>query len=139
MLECEAEGFGFLTWAVRVDNLDAVSERVGIEIFDYTVPHADGSLRGWRSVTDGADLPFFIDYPNNGDRIGRWRAMYQRVRHTSHPGDVIELTLGDGPEDDVRQWLGSNALPLRFEPGRAGVHRVLIEGAPEPIVLQWPL
>ena len=46
VLACESAGFGMLGWAVLVDDLEAVSERLGIEIFDYTIPHGDGTLRG---------------------------------------------------------------------------------------------
>jgi hypothetical protein len=49
-LACEAEGFGLFSWSVLVDDLDAVSDRLGIEIFDYTVEHGDGTLRGLQSV-----------------------------------------------------------------------------------------
>src|SRR5437870_1214962 len=85
VLRCEADGFGLFAWAVLADDLDAVSNRLGIEIFDYTIPHGDGTLRGWRTVTGPPHLPFFIDYPNNGDRAGRLEAMYARVEHTCSP------------------------------------------------------
>ena len=49
-------------------------------------------------------LPFFIDYPNNGDRVRRWRAMYERVRHTSAPRGFSELTIS-GSERAMRDWL----------------------------------
>src|SRR3569833_1641144 len=61
----EAAGYGLLTWAVLVDDLDAVSRRLGIEIFDYTIAHGDGTLRGWRAVSGPPHLPFFLDYPSN--------------------------------------------------------------------------
>jgi hypothetical protein len=94
VLACEQAGSALLAWAARVDDLEAASRRVGIDIADYTVSHGDGTLRGWRTVTGPAHLPFFIDYPNNGDRVGRWQAMYGRVRHTCGPGGFIELTVG---------------------------------------------
>jgi hypothetical protein len=138
VLACEAAGFGFLGWAVRVDDLDEVSRRLGIPVFDHTIPRDDGTLRGWRSVTGPAHLPYFIDYPNNGDRIGRWRAMYERAGHTSSPGDVLELTVGLS-EDELTGWLGPNSLPIRFAAGDVGIQRVEIQAAPRSIVLDWPL
>ncbi len=124
-LACEAAGYGLLAWAVRVDDLEAVSLRVDREIFDYTVPHGDGTLRGWRSVSRGDEewrsaIPFFIDYPNNGDRLARWQAIFDRVGHTCVPGKVSELTLS-GSEDELASWLGPHQLPLRFVPGSAGL------------------
>jgi hypothetical protein len=125
VLACEAAGFGLLAWAIRVDDLEAVSRRVDREIFDYTIPRGDGTLRGWRSVARQDDdwqsgVPFFIDYPNNGDRLARWQAMYDRVGHTCAPSGVSEMTIGGSP-DELTSWLGPHQLPLRFVSGSAGL------------------
>jgi hypothetical protein len=119
-LACEAAGGGLLAWAVLVDDLEAVSARLGIEIFDFTIAHGDGTLRGWRAVSGPAHLPFFIDYPNNGDRLGRWQAIYDRVGHTCAPGSFTELTIS-GSEIEMAEWLGPNDLPLRFIAGSRGL------------------
>jgi hypothetical protein len=124
-LACEAAGFGLLAWSVLADDLEAVSQRVGSEIFDYTVPHGDGTLRGWRSVakrdaTFPSPFPFFIDYPNNGDRNARLRAAYDRVGHTSAPTVIRELAISGSPEE-LADWLGPHHLPLRLVPGDTGL------------------
>ena len=137
VLECEAHGYGFLAWAVRVDDLDAVSRRLGIPIVDRTRAQPDGTLRGWRTVTGPAHLPFFIDYPNNGDRVERWKAMYHRARHTSAPRSFAAMTIG-GSEHEVMRWLGPNDLPLRFTEG-VGLRSVRIEAEPADITVSWPL
>jgi hypothetical protein len=124
-LACEAAGFGLLAWSVLVDDLEAVSERLGITIFDYTIPHGDGTLRGWRAVSGPPHLPFFIDYPNNGDRLGRWRAMYDRVGHTCAPSGFSELIIS-GSETEMTNWLGPHDLPLTFLPGRQGIREARI-------------
>jgi hypothetical protein len=128
VLACEAAGFGLFAWAVRVKNLEAVADRVGIEILDYTIPHGDGTLRGWRAVTGLPHLPFFIDYPNNGDRVGRWQAMYDRVGHTCLPGGFVELAPA-GSERELLHWLGPNDLPVRFAGGRSGIREARIASA----------
>jgi catechol 2,3-dioxygenase-like lactoylglutathione lyase family enzyme len=120
VLACEARGFGLFSWCVLVDDLDHVSKRLGIPIFDYTVPQPDGTLRGWRTVSGPSHLPFFIDYPNNGDREARLRAVYERVSHTSAPTVFSELTVS-GTRDEHLEWLGAHDLPLRFKSGRLGV------------------
>ncbi|MEA2673555.1 MAG: hypothetical protein QOI92_747 [Chloroflexota bacterium] len=120
VLACEARGFGLFSWCVLVDDLERVSERLGIPIFDYTVPHPDGTLRGWRTVSGPRHLPFFIDYPNNGDRPGRFREMYERVGHESAPTRFSELTISGSSQEHLK-WLGPNDLPLRFVPGQLGV------------------
>jgi hypothetical protein len=125
VLACEAAGFGLFSWSVRVDDLEAVSERLGIGIFDYTIPHGDGTMRGWRSVTGPPHLPFFIDYPNNGDRIGRWRALYERVGHSCSPRGFSDLTIS-GSESEMLDWLGPHRLPLLFIDGQRGISEVQI-------------
>jgi catechol 2,3-dioxygenase-like lactoylglutathione lyase family enzyme len=120
VLACEARGFGLFSWCVLVDNLERVSERLGIPIFDYTLPQPDGTLRGWRTVSGPKHLPFFIDYPNNGDRTGRMRAMYERVAHDSAPSAFSGLTVR-GTQEEHLEWLGPHDLPLHFEGGEPGV------------------
>ena len=130
----EAAGFGVFSWSVRVDDLTAVSARLGIEIFDYTVPHGDGTLRGWRAVSGPPHLPFFIDYPNNGDRVGRWQAMYERVGHSCAPTTFSRLTIS-GSESEMRDWLGPNELPLRFVSGNQGICEARIATADGEVVI----
>src|SRR5206468_455816 len=72
----EATGFGLFGWAVLVEDLELISARLGIAISDFTIDHGDGTLRGFRAIDGPPHLPFFIDYPNNGDRLGRWQAIY---------------------------------------------------------------
>ena len=133
-LACEAAGFGMLGWGVLVDDLEAVSERLGIEIFDYTIPHGDGTLRGWRAVSGPAHLPFFIDYPNNGDRSARLRAIYERVGHTCAPTRFSQLTIS-GPEREMEEWLGPNDLPLRYVSGQEGIREARIATANGEVVI----
>ncbi len=125
VLACEAAGFGLLAWSVLVDELEAVSERLGIAIHDYTIPRGDGTLRGWRTVSGPAHLPFFIDYPNNGDRTGRLQAMYDRVGHRCSPVCFSELKVG-GSKTEMVDWLGPNDLPLRFVGGKQGIRAARI-------------
>jgi len=140
VLACEAAGFGLLAWAVLVDDLEAVARRVDREIFDYTIPHGDGTLRGWRSVSRRDDtwqsaIPFFIDYPNNGDRVARWQAMYDRVGHACAPGTVSELTISGSP-DELTGWLGPHELPLRFVGGSPGLLEARITTEVGEVVLR---
>jgi catechol 2,3-dioxygenase-like lactoylglutathione lyase family enzyme len=120
VLAREAAGARMIGWAVLVDDLDAVSERLGIEVFDYTIQQDDGTLRGWRAVSGPPHLPFFIDYPNNGDRFGRMQRLYERVGHTSAPTHFSQLTIS-GSELEMQDWLGPHDLPLRFVRGTGGI------------------
>jgi len=134
VLACEAAGFGFLGWAVLVDDLEAVSKRLNIEIFDYTVAHEDGTLRGWRAVSGPPHLPFFIDYPNNGDRAGRIEELYKRLEHSCTPTHFAQLTIS-GSESELRNWLGPHNLPLRFTNGNAGIREARIATANGEVVI----
>jgi hypothetical protein len=134
VLQCEARGLGLFAWAVLVDDLEVHSHRLGIEIIDRTVPHGDSTLRGWRTVSGPQHLPFFIDYPNNGDRVGRWKALYDRVGHSSPPGGFQELVIG-GRESEFDEWLGPHDLPLRFVDGSAGIQAARIATARGGVVI----
>jgi hypothetical protein len=86
-------------------------------------------------VTGPPRLPFFIDYPNNGDRIGRWQALYARVGHTCSPGGFSELTIS-GSEREMLDWLGPHRLPLRFIEGQQGICGVRIATAMADLVIR---
>ena len=127
-LAAEAAGGGLFAWAVLVDDLGAVAQRHGLVVDDYTLEQGDGTLRGWRTATGPAHLPFFIDYPNNGNRAERWQAMYERVGHTSRPKGVRRLTV-EGSEMEMRDWLGPHDLPIDFVPGSRGLVAAEIDTA----------
>jgi hypothetical protein len=119
-LAAEAGSSKFIGWAVLVEDVGAVSERLGIDIVDYTVPQEDGTLRGWRAVSGPSHLPFFIDYPNNGDRLGRMQALYEAAAHTSAPTSFTQLTIS-GSQRELNDWLGPHDLPLRVVDGNRGL------------------
>lgn len=116
----EASGFGLFGWAVLAEDLESISARLDIEIRDFTIDHGDGTLRGFRAVDGSPHLPFFVDYPNNGDRRDRWQAMYERVGHTSAPAGFSRLTIS-GSAREMEDWLGPNDLPLMFVDGSEGI------------------
>jgi catechol 2,3-dioxygenase-like lactoylglutathione lyase family enzyme len=129
VLACERDGGGLFAWAVLVDDLEAVSARLGVEILDYTTPHPDGTLRGWRAVSGPPHLPFFIDYPRNGDRAGRIRSRYAASGHLSAPTGFTGLTIG-GSRAELDEWLGPNELPLDVVEGeRRGIRAARIATA----------
>lgn len=134
ILAAEARGAGLFSWALPVDDLAAVSDRVGIEIDDYTQTQPDGSQRGWRTVSGPWHLPFFIDYPNNPGRLQRMRDMYERVAHDDAPGAVSMLFI-EGDAAEMRQWLGPNSIPMTFRVGRRGIYGATIPTARGPVSL----
>lgn len=75
--------------------------------------------------------------PNNGDRTGRWRAIYERVGHSCAPGRFSELAVG-GSRDELDEWLGPHDLPLRFVDGPPGIAAVRIATADGDVELANP-
>jgi hypothetical protein len=120
VLAAEAAGGGLWAWAVLVDDLDATARRHGLEIDDYTLPQPDGTLRGWRTASGPTRLPFFIDYPNNGNRLERLAAVYDRVHHTSAPTGFSRLVI-EGDAAEILDWIGPNDLPFEFAEGARGL------------------
>jgi hypothetical protein len=128
VLAAEAQGGGLFAWAVLVDDLEVTAERHGLDIDDYTLAQPDGTLRGWRTVSGPPHLPFFIDYPNNGNRHERLVALYERVGHTVKPTSFTQLTI-EGDEGEMRDWLGPHDLPLTFVRGQRGLVRCELQTA----------
>lgn len=127
-------GSRMIGWAVLVDDLEAVAQRLGIEVFDHTIPQDDGTVRGWRAVIGEPHLPFFIDYPNNGDRLGRMQKLYARMGHTSSPTRFSQLTIR-GSLREMREWLGPHDLPLRFVHGAGGLCEARIETTAGEVII----
>jgi hypothetical protein len=134
VIECEEAGGGLLTWAILVEDVQVFSQRLGIEIFDYTKRDENGTLRGWRSVSGPPHLPFFIDWPNTVGRLQRWQDMYDRVGHTCAPGGFSSLTIS-GTEREMREWIGPHGLPLRFVEGTRGLVEARIATAAGAVVI----
>jgi hypothetical protein len=134
VLACEARGYGLFSWAVLVDDLESVSARLDIQIVDYTVPHGDGTLRGWRTVSGPDHLPFFIDYPNNGDRADRIQTAFARAGHRCSPTHFSALTVR-GSEREMLRWLGPNRLPIHFESGEGGIVAAEIASGAGPLLI----
>jgi hypothetical protein len=119
---------------VLSEDVEVVSQRLGIEIFDNTKSDEHGILRGWRSVSGPLHLPFFIDWPNNEGRLQRRQDMYERVGHKCAPGGFSRLTIS-GSAREMREWIGPHDLPLRFVDGTRGLVEARIATASGEIVI----
>jgi len=142
-LAAEARGHGLFSWSVLVDDLETVSERLGLEIDDYTLEQPDGTLRGWRTVSGPSHLPFFIDYPNNPGRPTRLREMYERVEHDHAPSTITMLFI-EGDADEMGEWLGQNSIPITFREGNWGIYgaEIATQRGPKllpPLIGLWQL
>ena len=101
---------GWMGWAVVVDDVDAVAERLGTEITVIARAGFTARLTGVVEALAEPTLPFFL----------------ARDEGTPDPGEGgpaggltwIEVA-GDG--ERLREWLGGAALPLRVRPGEPAV------------------
>ena len=124
-------------WAVATDDIDALAERLDLEVEEKSRETGDGETLRWRlagmerALKTGA-LPFFLE----------WRVPPERhpgaaeVRHEADAEGIawVELTTDD--REAVDEWLGEDhGLPIRFEEGDPGLARAAIGTGGGEIVL----
>ena len=135
LLDRRRGGGGVIAWSILVDDLESVSQRVGISIFDYTKQDHDGNLRGWRSVTGPTHLPFFIEYARMDARMVRLQDMYQRVGHRCAPTVFSQLTISCS-KSELDEWIGPHDLPLRTVSGSDGLVEALVATADGEVIVR---
>jgi hypothetical protein len=137
VLDLRDAGGGLIAWTVRVGDLDAVSRRVGVDVYEGSTRVVSGALRRWRTVTGADHLPIFISYPDDpeDERTQRWRGTYDWVAHTSAPGGFTALDVG-GDRAEYEEWLGPHDLPLRYVPGPPGLRSVTIATTAGDVVVR---
>lgn len=100
---CE-QGGGWMGWVVRVDDIDAVCDRVGREPVLGSRTRPDGVSYGWQQVgikglLADPQLPYYIQW----DADSPHPSADARTEVT-----IDRLTIGGSPER-VRDWLGIDA------------------------------
>jgi hypothetical protein len=97
---------GWMGWAVVVDDVAAVAERLGTEILTLSRSGFSAQLTAVPEALAEPALPFFL----------------QRSADTPDPGEKAEhggLTWVEvaGDAERLREWLGGTGLPVRVQPG----------------------
>jgi hypothetical protein len=98
-----AEGGGWLTWVVAVDDVAAIELRLGRQAVDGHRTKPDGADIRWKQIgvlgtLEDRQLPFFIEWIEN--------------HHPSTDGKAVAtITKVEiaGDEKTIAEWLGSNA------------------------------
>jgi Glyoxalase-like domain len=118
-------------WALRPEDLDATSERLGLSIHDGVRERPDGDVVRWRMA--GIErafgepaLPFFIEWKD--------RSTYPGGTAT-YPGVRVARIEVEGDPVLLDAWLGVHALPLEVRPGRARITQVVLATRDDEIVL----
>jgi hypothetical protein len=115
-----AEGERLLGWVVATDDIEAIGERLALEVSSGSRARPDGSTLTWRlaglerAMSSNA-LPFFIEWDGPAQAHPGAAAAGHRRRPLGI--DWIEVAAN---EPELRDWLGpaeAAKLPLRVVPG----------------------
>jgi hypothetical protein len=106
-------GDGLMGWAVAVDDVTPIAERLGSEVSTITRQGLSARLTGLAEAMAEAFLPFFISRDHG-------------IKDPGAAGDAggikwVELA-GDG--DRLDDWLGGSELPVRVVRGPPGLRAV---------------
>lgn len=106
-------GDGLMGWAVAVDDVAPIAERLGSEVSTITRQGLSARLTGLGEAMAEAFLPFFISRDHGIEDPGA----------AGDAGGIkwVELA-GDG--DRLDDWLGGSELPVRVVRGRPGLRAV---------------
>ena len=121
-----ADGDRFLMWCVGTDDIDAVAERLSIDVEEWTRATPEGTtvsfrLAGLEVANEHPEVPFFIEWTVPGE-LHPSRAA---AEHSVWPKGFESITLA-GDTGWVAEWVGEADLPIRFTTGPAGVRGVTI-------------
>jgi hypothetical protein len=116
-----------LGWVARTDRLDEVAGRLGLAVSAGSRPAGDGRTLRWRlaGVEEAAAepaLPFFVEWGEGAPLPGR--------AEIEHPAGAVQLErLGlSGDRERVRDWLGTDDLPIAVTAGRPAVTGIVLAG-----------
>ena len=116
-----------LGWAVRTDELDALAQRLDLDVIAGSRTRPDGRVVRWRLA--GADraavhheLPFFIEWAPGTPLPGGAAETETRIEALRLSGDAERLAA----------WLGPHDLPLEVVAGPSGVAGIVLAGVSFP-------
>jgi hypothetical protein len=100
-----AEGGGWLTWVVAVEDLAAVETRLGRQAVDGHRTKPDGTDLSWKQIgvlgtLEDRQMPFFVQWIKNHHPSTDGKAVAKIVK--------IEIA---GDESTIAEWLGSEVKP----------------------------
>jgi hypothetical protein len=122
-------------WAVRTDQIDDVSRRLGLAVRPGSRLTSTGGRLEWRAAgmeeaaAEGGSLPFFIEWAPNTPFPGK--------ALVKHPGGTPAITkiAVHGDADRMAYWLDGHVLPIGISPGDPMLAGIVLTRADGDIVL----
>jgi Glyoxalase-like domain len=118
-------------WAVRPQDFDATTERLGLTAHEGARARPDGTIVRWRMA--GIDrafsepqLPWFIEWNE--------QATYPGMAETPLDANVVRVEI-EGDAATLDEWLGAHAMPVEQRPGGRGITSVTLATESGEIVL----
>jgi Glyoxalase-like domain len=123
-----------LGWAVRTKHIDAVAQRLDLEVRPGSRRTAGGEVVRWRAAgieqaAADSSHPFFIEWALEAQFPGLAEA-----HHPAAPTGISKLVV-NGDAGRLSTWLGSHALPIIVRSGNPGVASVVVSTAAGEIVV----
>jgi hypothetical protein len=132
--EAVREGDRPLAVCLRPESLDAVADRLALEIVPGERRNPDGEVVRWRlagleAALGPERLPFFIDWQGAEERLDRAHA-------AAGGADGIAWVEFGGDEGRLFDWIGDHSVPVRPVAGDAGPHAISLRRGGEEIVIR---
>jgi hypothetical protein len=125
-------------WVVATDDIEAIANRLDLEVEEKSRETADGDTLRWRvagierALKTGA-LPFFVQWDVPDDE----RPAAADVRHEADVEGIAWVEVCADDRDAVEEWLGDDHdLPLRLTEGDSALTAVAIAAGGGEIVLR---
>jgi Glyoxalase-like domain len=128
LLRATADGDRLVRWSLRTDAIDAVAQRLGIDVEPRKRRRPDGELLTWRAAglkyaLEDATLPFFMQW----DRPEQYPGL-MRATHRNGARGVVSLSLTPCVAARFERWTDGAVAPLDIRADREpGLWRVAVE------------
>lgn len=122
-------------WALRVDDVEDVADRLGTQLEAGETLRPDGSRSRWTTTSpieegDGG-FPFFIRYEHPADRLGRFEQLARAADHERPVGPVRWIEVAVAPSTEASLALLRIDVEVRRTepalPGNLGVRAIGLE------------
>lgn len=128
----DRRGDGLFHWALRTDDIEAVSLRTGVAMTGGSIDSTEGARQAsWRIVSHpdargvGVGLPFFIQYdgPSRETSVAARRKRAREAGVQLTEGRIAWVEVGADPST-LTTWIDDDSLDIRLTAEGRGLQRV---------------